>query len=117
MTRVWLLTFVTTLVLGAASRVEAQAIQALGVFEQRCGTCHTKPAADSRAPHRNSLRQRTPESILATVNGVAAKGGSLNGPGPVVSRSWGSVEDHMARSIKRGGCCNVASEVPDAPRP
>ncbi len=42
----------------------AQAIQMLGVFEQRCGTCHTKPAADSRAPDRDSLRQRTPEAIL-----------------------------------------------------
>ena len=42
----------------------AQAIQMLGVFEQRCGVCHTKPAADSRAPDRDSLRQRTPESIL-----------------------------------------------------
>jgi len=41
----------------------AQAIQALGVFEQRCGSCHTKPAADSRAPDRDSLRQRTPESV------------------------------------------------------
>ncbi len=42
----------------------AQAIQALGLFEQRCGVCHTKPAADSRAPDRDSLRQRTPEAIL-----------------------------------------------------
>src|SRR5205814_8578487 len=42
----------------------AQAIQALGVFEQRCGSCHTKPAPDSRAPDRESLRQRTPEAIL-----------------------------------------------------
>src|SRR4029079_5128887 len=42
----------------------AQAIQMLGLFEQRCGTCHTKPAADSRAPDRNSLRQRTPEAVL-----------------------------------------------------
>jgi polyvinyl alcohol dehydrogenase (cytochrome) len=42
----------------------AQAIQALGLFEQRCGSCHTKPAADSRAPDRDSLRQRTPEAVL-----------------------------------------------------
>ena len=34
------------------------------MFEQRCGVCHTKPAADSRAPDRDALRQRTPESIL-----------------------------------------------------
>ena len=42
----------------------AQAIQALGIFEQRCGSCHTKPAADSRAPDRDSLRQRTPEAVF-----------------------------------------------------
>src|SRR6185369_12002486 len=41
----------------------AQAIQMLGVFEQRCGSCHTKPAADSRVPDRDSLRQRTPEAV------------------------------------------------------
>src|SRR5262245_3966554 len=45
----------------------AQAIQALGLFEQRCGVCHTKPAADSRAPDRDSLRQRTPEAILDAI--------------------------------------------------
>src|SRR4029079_1919834 len=41
----------------------AQAIQMLGVFEQRCGSCHTKPAADRRVPDRDSLRQRTPEAV------------------------------------------------------
>ena len=52
------------------SPARAQAIQALGLFEQRCGSCHTKPAADSRAPDRDSLRQRTPEAILdALTNG------------------------------------------------
>jgi polyvinyl alcohol dehydrogenase (cytochrome) len=64
MTRAILFGVVATVVLGAAPRAEAQAFQALGMFEQRCGTCHTKPAADSRAPDRESLRQRTPEAIL-----------------------------------------------------
>ena len=59
-----LLALIATVLLGAASLAEAQAIQALGIFEQRCGTCHTKPAADSRAPDRDSLRQRTPEAVL-----------------------------------------------------
>jgi polyvinyl alcohol dehydrogenase (cytochrome) len=44
----------------------AQAIQALGVFEQRCGVCHTKPA-DDRTPTRESLRARTPEAILDAI--------------------------------------------------
>ena len=59
---------VAAVLLGAASLAEAQAIQALGLFEQRCGTCHTKPAADSRAPARDALRQRTPEAILDALN-------------------------------------------------
>src|SRR6185503_11341097 len=47
----------------------AQAILALGTFEQRCGTCHTKPA-DGRTPDRETLRQRTPEQVLdALTNG------------------------------------------------
>ena len=55
--------------LAVAASAQAQAIQMLGVFEQRCGTCHTKPA-DGRTPDRDSLRQRTPEAILdALTNG------------------------------------------------
>ena len=55
---------IASIVFASAAPASAQAIQALGLFEQRCGTCHTKPAADSRAPDRDSLRQRTPEAIL-----------------------------------------------------
>jgi mono/diheme cytochrome c family protein len=54
MTRAYLVGFVAAAALGTTSLAQAQAIQALGVFEQRCGTCHTKPAADSRAPDRDS---------------------------------------------------------------
>jgi polyvinyl alcohol dehydrogenase (cytochrome) len=73
MTRALLFGFVASVVLGAAPRAEAQAIQALGVFEQRCGTCHTKPAEDSRAPDRESLRQRTPEAILDALTSGSMK--------------------------------------------
>jgi len=45
------------------ARASAQAILALGTFEQRCGTCHTKPT-DDRTPSRETLRQRTPEQVL-----------------------------------------------------
>jgi polyvinyl alcohol dehydrogenase (cytochrome) len=44
----------------------AQAIQMLGLFEARCGVCHTKPA-DDRTPTRESLRARTPEAILDAI--------------------------------------------------
>ena len=60
---------IASIVLAFAAPASAQAIQALGLFEQRCGTCHSKPAADSRAPDRDSLRQRTPEAILDDSNG------------------------------------------------
>jgi len=63
--------FAAAILLAVVPRVaSAQAIQMLGIFEQRCGVCHTKPAADSRAPDRDSLRQRTPEAVLdALTNG------------------------------------------------
>src|SRR5262245_1684202 len=44
----------------------AQAIQMLGLFEARCGVCHTKPT-DDRTPTRESLRSRTPEAILDAI--------------------------------------------------
>jgi len=50
-------------VLGIPVRASGQAILALGTFDQRCGTCHTKPA-DGRTPDRESLSARTPEQIL-----------------------------------------------------
>ena len=58
-------TFVLSL-LATATSARAQAIQALGMFEQRCGVCHTKPA-DDRTPTRESLRQRTPEAVLDAI--------------------------------------------------
>ena len=51
------------IVFGMPPRASAQAILALGTFEQRCGACHTKPT-DGRTPDRASLRQRTPEQVL-----------------------------------------------------
>src|SRR5215831_12877306 len=50
--------------LSMPGRASAQAaIQMLGMFEQRCGSCHTKPT-DGRTPTRETLRQRTPEQVL-----------------------------------------------------
>src|SRR5688572_20774967 len=45
----------------------AQAIQGFALFEQRCGACHNTPAADTRAPDRLALSQRTPEAILESI--------------------------------------------------
>jgi polyvinyl alcohol dehydrogenase (cytochrome) len=73
MTRRYFAGFVVAGVFGVASAAEAQAIQALGVFEQRCGICHTRPAPDSRAPDRDALRQRTPEQILDALTAGSMK--------------------------------------------
>ncbi len=53
-------------VLTLPAAASAQAIQALGVFESRCGVCHTKPT-DDRTPTREALRARTPEAILDAI--------------------------------------------------
>jgi polyvinyl alcohol dehydrogenase (cytochrome) len=42
----------------------AQGARGIAVFEEHCSVCHAAPAPDSRAPNRDALRQRTPESIL-----------------------------------------------------
>jgi polyvinyl alcohol dehydrogenase (cytochrome) len=42
----------------------AQGARGIAVFEEHCAQCHAAPAPDSRAPSRDLLRQRTPESIL-----------------------------------------------------
>jgi len=56
-----------------AAPASAQAIQMLGLFEQRCGSCHTKPEPGSRVPDRDSLRQRTPEAVLEALNNGTMK--------------------------------------------
>jgi len=57
---------VGSMALALPAAAAAQAIQALGTFEARCGVCHTKPA-DDRTPTRESLRARTPEAILDAI--------------------------------------------------
>ena len=69
----------------------AQAIQALGLFEQRCGSCHTKPAADSRAPDRDSLRQ-----IADTTHGRFSSAASISDLKRIYS-DLGSAIAHVTR--------------------
>ncbi len=57
--------------LATAIPARGQALQGLALYEQHCATCHTRPAADSRAPNREALAQRTPESILEAMTGGA----------------------------------------------
>jgi len=45
----------------------AQVLAGMALFEQHCGTCHSAPAAGSRAPDRIALSQRTPEAVLEAI--------------------------------------------------
>ena len=57
---------VVTVVLCPAA-LGAQVLAGMATFEQRCGSCHSAPAAGSRAPDRIALSQRTPEAILEAI--------------------------------------------------
>ena len=45
----------------------AQAPDGAAVYQKVCATCHANPAADNRAPNRESLAQFAPESILTSL--------------------------------------------------
>src|SRR3954447_23786798 len=58
---------VTAALLLSPAAAGAQVLAGLSLFEQHCGTCHSSPAAGSRAPDRVALSQRTPEAILEAI--------------------------------------------------
>ena len=60
---------VALVVLGAAS-AQAQILTGIAMFEQRCGRCHSAPAAGSRAPDRVALSQLTPERVLEAIHAI-----------------------------------------------
>ena len=45
----------------------AQAPDGNAVYEKACAMCHQQPAAETRAPNREALRQFAPESILTAL--------------------------------------------------
>ena len=54
--------------LALAAPAAAQTIpDGAAVFEKACASCHAAPAADSRAPSRDILRQVAPEAILTAL--------------------------------------------------
>ena len=53
--------------LASTTEVAAQVITGTALYTQYCGNCHTNPAPGSRAPDREALAARTPESILDTI--------------------------------------------------
>jgi len=62
--------YLAVLCLGARFAA-AQGARGIAVFEEHCAVCHAAPAADSRAPNRDALRERTPESILEAMTSGA----------------------------------------------
>jgi polyvinyl alcohol dehydrogenase (cytochrome) len=56
--------FAALLVPGPA---HAQLIQAAALYEQRCASCHSAPAADSRAPSVEALRSYSPEAVVTAL--------------------------------------------------
>ena len=67
-------------VLAGVASAAAQAPDGAALFARECGTCHNG-AAESRAPHPDLLRQRSPEAILSalTAGGMRPQGGRLSG--------------------------------------
>ncbi len=64
-----------------AANASAQSFGVSGLlpFEQKCASCHVKPAAGSRAPSREQLQGQPPETILAamTTGGMAPMASGL----------------------------------------
>jgi polyvinyl alcohol dehydrogenase (cytochrome) len=50
-----------------ATQADGQVLAGMSLFEQHCASCHSAPAAGSRAPDRIALSQRTPEAILDAI--------------------------------------------------
>ena len=70
MLRLFSVSLVTVAVLTPVAG-RAQAIRGGTLFEQHCTACHGNPALDSRAPDRETLRQFTPERVLAALTSGA----------------------------------------------
>lgn len=64
----------------ATASAQSFGVGGLLPFEQKCASCHVKPAAGSRAPSREQLQEQPPETILAamTSGGMAAMASGLS---------------------------------------
>src|SRR6187549_1826447 len=50
-----------------AAPAAAQSRDGATAYQEVCASCHTQPAADSRAPALDALRQLAPETILTAL--------------------------------------------------
>src|SRR6266567_804294 len=68
-------------ILAAFARpARAQSGDGAAVFQRACASCHASPAADSRAPSREILRQYIPEAVV-----MALTAGSMRTQGEKLS--------------------------------
>lgn len=76
------LVFGCVLLVPAAAAAQNFGVGGLLPFEQKCGSCHIKPEAGSRAPSREQLQGQPPETILAamTTGGMAPMAVGLTEP-------------------------------------
>lgn len=76
------LVFGCVLLVPAAASAQNFGVGGLLPFEQKCGSCHIKPEAGSRAPSREQLQGQPPETILAamTTGGMAPMAVGLTEP-------------------------------------
>jgi polyvinyl alcohol dehydrogenase (cytochrome) len=70
----------------------AQAISGIALYEQYCSSCHSAPAAGSRAPDRVALSQLTPEAILDAIT-AGPMTANAEGMTPVQKRN---LAEHLA---------------------
>jgi polyvinyl alcohol dehydrogenase (cytochrome) len=66
--------------IGPAAQLPAPSEGAM-LYDGACATCHDAPAANSRAPQKDALRERSPEAIVDALTGGAMRyqGLSLSG--------------------------------------
>ena len=67
------------LMTASAATAQTPAPDGAAVFDRACASCHAKPAADSRAPTREVLRNVAPEAIMTalTVGNMFRQGSEL----------------------------------------
>src|SRR5689334_12468925 len=72
--------FTAAFALLVSTSARAQSTDGAAVFTQNCATCHTG-AADSRAPAPDTLRPRSPQSIVESLvtGAMRAQGARMSG--------------------------------------
>lgn len=103
-----LVLFAGLLLVTGRSTTHAQGPQGLFLFEQRCASCHSTPTGSVRAPSRDELASRTPESIVdaLTTGSMAVVAAELTAPQKraiaefLTGRAFGTAASGQASAMK-----------------